>query len=103
MKMRTMHLLMVAGLTAATFAAHAGKLPEFMNAQLLASDTPFGTVVAPLRFRRVALASHRGPSSACPAKTVLSRRALLRLPDGSGLALLVECYTPATLTSAPDD
>jgi hypothetical protein len=29
---------------------------------------------------------------------VLSHKAMLRLPDGRALALLVECYTAANLT-----
>ncbi|MDE2404126.1 MAG: hypothetical protein KGM17_05355 [Sphingomonadales bacterium] len=73
------------------------RLSEGMKAELAATGTPFGTVVAPLRFSRTALASARGRGAGCPRGTVLSRRALLRLPDGRALALLVECYTAATI------
>lgn len=73
------------------------RLTPAMNAALAASDTPFGKVVSPLRFTRQPLDSRRGRTSACPARTVLSHRALLHLPDGTPLALVVECYTAANL------
>ena len=68
------------------------------DAELAATDTPFGRVVAPLGFRRERLASRRGPSNFCtdPA-TVLSQVALLRLPDGRPISLVAECYTAANL------
>ena len=69
------------------------RLTPEMNAALDSTDTPFGTVAAPLRFTRAALGSHHGAQGGCPAGTVLTHRALLRLPDGRPLALLVECYT----------
>lgn len=71
--------------------------PE-MNRQLDTTDRPFGTVVAPLAFRRKRLATLRGSAPGCPRETVLSHRARLILPDGGILALVVECYTPANLT-----
>ena len=74
-----------------------GRLTPAMNAALAATDTPFGTVAAPLGFRRERLASLRGPSPDCPPETVLAHHALLRLPDGQPLAFLVECYTAANL------
>jgi hypothetical protein len=74
-----------------------GRLTPAMNAALAASDTPFGKVAAPLHFTRRPLDSRRGRAPACPADTVLSHRALLRLPDGQPLALVVECYTSANL------
>jgi hypothetical protein len=74
-----------------------GWLTPAMNATLAASDTPFGKVAAPLHFTRQPLDSRRGRAPACPADTVLSHRALLRLPDGEPLALVVECYTGANL------
>jgi hypothetical protein len=46
--------------------------------------------VAALNFRREKLSSMRGPIPSCPADTVLANRALLRLPDGRVLALVVE-------------
>lgn len=70
--------------------------PE-MNATLDGSDTPFGAVIAPLRFSREPLASVRGAAESCPRGTVLSHRALLRLPDGKPVSLVVECYTKANL------
>lgn len=73
------------------------RLTPAMNAALAATDTPFGTVAAPLGFRRERLAVTHGPAPGCPAGTILSHRALLRLPDGAPLALLVECYTAANL------
>lgn len=73
------------------------RLTPSMNAVLAASDTPFGKVAAPLRFRRERLSSQRGADPGCPADTILTHRALLRLPDGAPLALVTECYTPANL------
>ncbi|WP_221774198.1 hypothetical protein [Novosphingobium flavum] len=70
--------------------------PE-MNRVLDTTDTPFGTVVAPLHFRRERLSSTRGAAAGCPAGTILSHRARLTLPGGQPLALLVECYTRANL------
>jgi len=73
------------------------RLTPAMNATLLATDTPFGTVVRPLGFRRERLASRRGRAAECPAGTVLSHKAVLRLADGRGISLVIECYTPANL------
>ena len=50
-----------------------------------------------LNFRRERLDSTRGRTAPCPAGTILSHRALLRLQDGTPLALVVECYTRANL------
>jgi chorismate-pyruvate lyase len=81
-----------------------GLLTPEMNAALDATDTPFGKVAAPLAFRRTRLDSQRGGlekgADGCPKGTVLAQRALLRLPDGRPLALLVECYTEANLRHA---
>ena len=68
-----------------------------MNRTLDTTDTPFGKVAAPLGFTRSRLSEQRGASAQCPAGTILSHRALLRLPDGRPLALVVECYTPANI------
>ena len=76
------------------------RLTPAMNAALLASDTPFGTVVRPLGFRRERIESRRGRAAECPAGTVLSHRAVLRLADGRGISLVIECYTPANLRKA---
>jgi chorismate-pyruvate lyase len=72
------------------------RLTPAMNAQL-AGDRPFGAVVAPLAFRRERWTSRRGPDVGCPAETVLSQQALIRMADGTPLALVVECYLPAVL------
>lgn len=73
------------------------RLTPEMNHALDDTDTPFGRVAAPLRFTRERLAGERGAASYCPRGTVLSHRALLRLPDGTALAYVVECYTAANL------
>jgi chorismate-pyruvate lyase len=73
------------------------RIPPAMNEQLETTDTPFGKVVAPLQFTRERLASKHGAAEACPKDTVLSHRALLRLPDGRPLSFVVECYTRANL------
>jgi chorismate-pyruvate lyase len=74
--------------------------PE-MNKLLATTDTPFGKAVAALNFRREPLATRRGPLPGCPANTILANRALLRLPDGRALALVLECYTPDNLGAKP--
>jgi hypothetical protein len=73
------------------------RLTPDMNRQLTSTDTPFGTVVAPLGFRRERLAAQRGASADCPPGTVLSHSALLRLVDDQAISLVVECYTEANL------
>lgn len=73
------------------------RLTPAMNAALLSTGTPFGTVVRPLGFRRERLESHRGRAAECPAGTVLSHKAVLRLADGRGISLVAECYTAANL------
>lgn len=73
------------------------RLTPAMNATLSGTRTPFGKVAAPLGFKRERLDARRGPRPECPADTILSHRALLRLPDGRPLALLVECYTRSNL------
>ena len=75
----------------------ADRLTPEMTATLATTDTPFGKVAAPLHFRREPLGAVRGAIAGCPATTVLSHRALLRLPSGEPLALVVECYTPMAL------
>jgi chorismate-pyruvate lyase len=74
------------------------RLTPAMNEALRTTDTPFGKVVAPLRFRREPLATVQGRAEeACPAGTVSTHRARLILPDGRPLAYLIECYTAANL------
>jgi hypothetical protein len=75
----------------------AARLTPGMNRTLAATDTPFGKVAAPLGFLRERLDSRRGRAPGCPPGTVLSHRALLRLPGGAPLALVTECYTRAVL------
>lgn len=74
-----------------------GLLSGEMNHLLETTRTPFGKVVAPLGYRRELIESRRGRAGGCPPGVVLSHRAMLRLPDGRVLALLVECYTAANL------
>ena len=76
------------------------RLSPAMTQALATTDTPFGTVVAPLGFHRERLATIRGQAAECPPGTVLSHHALLRLPDGRSLAFLVECYSDANLRPA---
>ncbi|MFN3468230.1 MAG: hypothetical protein ACK4Z7_00880 [Novosphingobium sp.] len=77
------------------------RLTAEMNRALETTDVPFGKVVAPLGFRRQRLASLRGAMAECPPGTVLSHRAVLRLPDARAISLVVECYTRANLAPAP--
>ncbi|HUD28301.1 MAG TPA: hypothetical protein VMQ93_05465 [Novosphingobium sp.] len=73
------------------------RLSTDMNEALRLSDTPFGKVVAPLKFRRQSLSTVAGPAEDCPADTISTHRAMLVLPDGRPLAYLVECYTATNL------
>lgn len=73
------------------------RLTPEMNATLAGTDTPFGKVVAPLRFTRQRLEARRGRAEGCPRGTVLSHRAVLRLPDGRPISLVVECYQDGAL------
>lgn len=76
------------------------RLTPDMNEALNRSDTPFGRIVAPLRFRRQPLESVRGQAENCPVETISTHRAMLVLPDGRPLAYLIECYTAANLATA---
>ncbi len=73
------------------------RLTPEMNAALQDTDTPFGKVAAALKFRRETLEVVRGQADNCPAGTISTHRAMLRLPDGRPLAYLLECYTGANL------
>jgi hypothetical protein len=75
----------------------AGRLSEDMRRALETGDIPFGRAAAPLGFRRRLLSSTRGAPGDCPPATVLTQQAMLVLPDGAPLALLVECYSAAVL------
>lgn len=76
------------------------RLSPEMNTRLEQTNVPFGRVAAPLGFTRQPLEGARGQADYCPVGTILSHRALLRLPDGRPLAMVVECYTGANLESA---
>ncbi len=76
------------------------RLTPAMRTALAQTETPFGTVAAPLHFTREPLSSRRGPAEGCNRRTVLANRALLRLPSGEPLALVRECYQPNVLAPA---
>lgn len=73
------------------------RLTAEMNRQLAETQVPFGRVAASLAFTREPLASARRGDPACPAGAISTHHALLRLPDGQPLAMVVECYTEANL------
>ncbi|WP_421839814.1 hypothetical protein [Novosphingobium sp.] len=73
------------------------RLTPAMNSALETTRTPFGTVVRPLGFRRERLASQHGRAKECPAGTVLSHKAVLRVANGRAISLVIECYTRANL------
>jgi chorismate-pyruvate lyase len=73
------------------------RLTPEMNRLLAETDTPFGRAAAPLHFKREPIAKPWSGPEICPEGTVLAHRALLRLPDGKPLAMVVECYTQAVL------
>ena len=73
------------------------RLSPEMNRQLAETDVPFGKVAASLAFTREPIASARRGDPGCPEGAISTHRALLRLPDGHPLALVVECYTAANL------
>lgn len=73
------------------------RLTPEMNRQLTETQVPFGRVAASLNFTREPLASTRRGDPGCPVGAISTHRALLRLPQGEPLALVVECYTEANL------
>lgn len=73
------------------------RLTPEMNGELADSDTPFGKVAAPLRFIREPISTEQGRGAGCPSGIISTHRALLRLPGGQPLALVMECYTAANL------
>jgi hypothetical protein len=75
------------------------RLTPQMREMLRTSDTPFGKVAAPLRFRREPLATIPGRGEACPRGTISTHRARLVLPNGQPLAYVVECYRAANLAT----
>jgi chorismate-pyruvate lyase len=74
-----------------------------MNAALAAGETPFGAVVAPLRFHRQNLAAEvlRSPSASRRSRPILRQWALLETPDGVPFSYVVETYLAGVLGSAP--
>lgn len=78
------------------------RLSAEMNTALADGRTPFGKIAAPLGFRRERLGSARGSVPGCPPGTVLRQRGLLRLPDGTPLSLVSECYLAANLREPRD-
>jgi hypothetical protein len=76
------------------------RLTAAMNAALDSSDAAFGRVAAPLKFARRRLDSRRGQAEGFPDGTILSNRAILQLPDGRPISLVMECYTAANLTAS---
>ncbi|MDD3797912.1 MAG: hypothetical protein PHE36_01910 [Novosphingobium sp.] len=74
------------------------RLSPGMNDVLERTDTPFGKAVEALHFTRRKLAGTRGGGPGCPDGTILTQRALLELPDGRPISLVMECYTSANLT-----
>ena len=64
------------------------RLEPEMAAALLATDTPFGRIVAPLQPRRINLSAVLHPAG----EVALEHRAVLQLPDGRPLAEVHERY-----------
>jgi len=94
------HVLLACGDTVLSDARNwyvPGRLTPDMNEALATTQTPFGKVVAPLGFRRERLAEKRGALPGCPAGTVLSHHAVLKLADGRAISVVTECYTAANL------
>jgi hypothetical protein len=76
-----------------------GRLTAAMNAELAATDHPFGAVVRSLGFHRVTLSAQVLVSRrerAIPA-AILRHEALLETPDGTPFSLVVETYTREAL------
>jgi hypothetical protein len=76
------------------------RLSDEMNRVLETSETPFGKIVGPLHFTRELRSSIRGAGPGCPEGTVLTQRAMLRLPDGAPLSYLIECYSAINLAGS---
>jgi chorismate-pyruvate lyase len=88
-----------------------GRLTSEMNAQLNASDIPFGKVIRPLHFQRHTISAtllwqplppgwengspipEDGSGPLQVPAAVLEHRALLSLPDGTPISEVVETYT----------
>jgi len=75
-----------------------GRLTAAMNAELDATDHPFGAVVKPLDFHRARLSARLLVSPSHPvAAALLRHEALLETPDGVPFSLVVETYTAQVL------
>jgi hypothetical protein len=76
-----------------------GRLTAAMNAELDATDHPFGRVVKPLGFHRVTLSARVlvPPTARAIPAAVIRHEALLETPDGEPFSLVVETYTARVL------
>jgi hypothetical protein len=76
-----------------------GVLTAPMNAELVATDHPFGQVVRPLGFHRRTLSAAILISARDrrPPAAVIRHEAVLETPDGTPFSLVVETYTNAVL------
>ena len=79
-----------------------GALTAAMNAELDATDHPFGAVVKPLAFHRRTLSAEVLISAAerRPPAAVIRHKAVLETPDGMPFSLVVETYRRAVLDTA---
>lgn len=95
------------------------RLTDDMNKQLETTDAAFGRVVKPLNFQRHTISAELlwqplpkgwdmgaaiSPSSNKPLEIpeyVIQHKALLSLPDGAPISMVVESYTRAILDFAP--
>jgi hypothetical protein len=76
-----------------------GRLTAAMNAELDATDHPFGLVVKPLAFQRLTLSAKVlvSPADRAIPANVIRNRAVLETPDGAPFSLVVETYTARVL------
>lgn len=71
----------------------SARLTRRMNTALETTQTPFGVVVAPLRFQRYTLSAKVLATPGAPLlPQVLQHRAILATPDGRPFSLVVETY-----------
>ncbi|HXQ13464.1 MAG TPA: hypothetical protein VN814_02440 [Caulobacteraceae bacterium] len=76
-----------------------GVLTAAMNAELEATDHPFGAVARPLGFHRrtLSVAILISARERRPRAAVLRHEAFLETPDGAPFSLVIETYTGAVL------
>ena len=76
-----------------------GALTASMNAELNASDHPFGAVVRPLGFHRRTLSAAIliSAKDRRPPAAVIRHEAVLETPDGAPFSLVIETYANAVL------